>query len=186
MGEFVESVGNRATPRVAHLHIAEGREDAQQVAREVRIGRGACLGRKMNSAAAPGTVDVSGIGSLLNLEKAAYIGGKAGGSGGDATLTVDGSTEGVGDAAPVVKIGGALVLNSGGTLNLNNGVIEGSSPSALLDLDGGTFEPTPVADQIDDQHSVLQDVTIGQPNSIDQDLSIDSTVLTLVPGITAG
>jgi T5SS/PEP-CTERM-associated repeat protein len=71
---------------------------------------------------------------------------------------------------------GALVLNPGGQLDLDNGVIEGG----VLDLNGGLFPVTPVASQIDDQHSVLQDVAIEG-----DDLSINGAVLTLA-GATSG
>jgi Hint domain len=126
------------------------------------------------SSGTTGTVDVSGPGSLLNLENVGYVGGNAGGAGGNAALTLDGSIETVDDAAPVVEIGSMLVLNSGGTLNLNNGIIEGG----VLDFNGGNFL---VGDtQLDYQHSVLQDVTIEG-----SDLNLAYGVLTLA-GTTSG
>ena len=71
---------------------------------------------------------------------------------------------------------GQLVLNPTGTLSLQNGLIEGG----VLDFNGGAFDVTPALSQIDDGHSVLQDVTIEG-----QDLTIANAVLTLA-GTTNG
>ena len=90
---------------------------------------------------------------------------------GDGTVAVGAFPEGE-DAS---FFPGALVLNPGGEIDLENGVIRGG----ILDFnnffgDVGIFNVTPVDQQIDDQHSVLRDVTIEG-----QDLTVTGAVLTL-------
>jgi T5SS/PEP-CTERM-associated repeat protein len=65
---------------------------------------------------------------------------------------------------------GDLVLNPGGQVNLDNGIIQGGE----LYLNGGSLTVTPVGDQVDDDHSLLTDVTIAG-----EDLKITNAVLTL-------
>ncbi len=65
---------------------------------------------------------------------------------------------------------GELLLNPGGTLDLDNGVIQGG----ILNLNGGTYNITPFFERIDDLHSVLRDVTI-----VTADLTISNDVITL-------
>ena len=77
------------------------------------------------------------------------------------------------DGEDASQFPGDLVLNPGGTLDLDNGLIKGGT----LFFNGGTLDVTPALDQIDDQHSVLQDVTIEG-----QDLSVANAVLTLAGG----
>ena len=124
-----------------------------------------------------------GQGSQLNLYGFNYIGGNAAveageAFGGTAYLTIDGSAEAAdesatnSDPAPVVYYGEDLVLDPGGTLDLDNGILAGDGGGLILN--GGTFQVTPVADQIDDQHSVLLNVNIQG-----QDLSVTGAVLTL-------
>ncbi len=80
------------------------------------------------------------------------------------------------DGEDASQFPGDLVLNPDGTLNLDNGLIKGGT----LFFNGGTLDVTPALDQIDDQHGVLQDVTIEG-----QDLAVANAVLTLA-GSTNG
>ena len=68
---------------------------------------------------------------------------------------------------------GGITLRPGGTLNLFNGVIDGGDVG-FLNLAGGTFNITPGADQIDNQHSLLLNIEL-----LGQVLNVDGGVLNL-------